>query len=194
MHYTQQSICSRHGYRVITKLSDSLSVKIFPCTLLFLVFAGFISGCGGISSIGLRPEYPPLEKGSFKLWGEFVEVDSLQPTLRWQKFPRKEDHEAEEGRLKQARDVSYELRIWQTVHGYSGSLVYARDGLATPYHQLDQALEPSSNYLWTVRARFKLEGLSQFTEWGMAGYMLRGTVVPNPSCFRFTTPAAKMDG
>jgi hypothetical protein len=152
-------------------------------------------GCGSISSIGLRPEYPPFEKGSFKLWGEFVEVDSLQPTLRWQAFPRAEDQDTDkEGNLERVEDVSYELRIWKTVRGYSGRLVYARDGLTTPYHELEEALEPSSKYLWTVRARFVLDGLPQVTEWGLAGYLLRGTVVPNPSCFRFLTPVSTGDG
>jgi hypothetical protein len=158
-------------------------------TILFLIVVGLLSGCGGIPSIGLQPENPLVEKGSFKLWGEFVEVDSLQPTLRWQPFPRAEDRNSDkEGNLDRVENVSYQLRVWKTVRGYSGRLVYARDGLTTPYHELDRALEPSSRYLWTVRARFVLDGLPQVTEWGLAGYLLRGDVIPNPSCFRFITP------
>jgi hypothetical protein len=130
-------------------------------------------------------------KGSFKLWSEFVEVDSLQPTLRWQPFSRAEDRSSDkEGNRDRVENVSYELRVWKTVSGYSGRLVYARDGLIIPYHELDQALDPSSRYLWTVRARFMLDGLPQVTEWGLAGYLLRGNVIPNPSCFRFITPTS----
>ncbi|MEN8132980.1 MAG: hypothetical protein ABFS45_22940, partial [Pseudomonadota bacterium] len=152
-------------------------------------------GCSSISSICLQPEYPPFEKGNFELWGEFVEVNSLQPTLRWQRFPRAEDHDADtEGNLDLIDDVSYELRVWKTVHGNSGRLVYARAGLRTTSHALEQPLVPSTKYIWTVRARFLLNGRYQVNEWGLAGYLLRGDVVPNRSCFRFITPASPQDG
>lgn len=186
-----RSVVSRLDSRSFTELSNSQLLKSGLCILLYAVIIGIMPACGKIASIGLRPVYPPLEKGSFKLWGEFVQVNSLQPTLRWQVFPRAGDLEADEGGdLKRVEDVSYELRIWKTVNGYSGRRVYAREGLITPYHQLEQVLEPSSRYLWTVRARFVLDGLPQVTEWGLAGYTLRGSVVPNPSCFRFMTPAS----
>ncbi len=115
--------------------------------------------------------------------------------MRWQRFPGAEDHDADkEGNLGRMEDLSYELRVWKTVSGYSGVLVYARHGLTTPYHELEQALEPSSEYLWSVRARFVLDGLTQVSEWDLAGYLLRGMGVPNPSCFRFITPAPTQDG
>ncbi|MCP4409174.1 MAG: hypothetical protein GY807_15735 [Gammaproteobacteria bacterium] len=158
-----------------------------------LMVLGLTPGCSSISSIGLQPEYPPFEKGSFELWGEFVEVNSLQPTLRWQHFPRTEDRQTDEQEnLDRVDDVSYELRVWKTVHSNSGRLVYARDGVRTSYHELEQSLKPSTNYIWTVRARFALDGLPQVTEWGLAGYLLRDNVVPNRSCFRFKTPATPM--
>lgn len=195
MRYPQRRTYSKLDHRIITKLPDFLFIRIGLYAFLFLVFMGLLPCCGSISSIGLRPEYPLLEKGSFELWGEFVEVGSLQPTLRWQQFPRAEDQDADKERnLERVEDVSYELRVWKTVRGYSGRLVYARDGLTTPYHKLEKALEPSSKHLWTVRARFVLEGSPQVTEWGLAGYLLRDTVVPNPSCFRFITPASTQDG
>lgn len=186
MRYLPRSRDSRLDEWFLTKL---------PEILLSLVLIGLLQGCGSMSSIGLRPEYPPLQKGGFRLWGEFVEVDSLQPTLRWQGFPRAEDLEAHGAEaLERVEDVSYELRIWKTVNGYSGRLVYAREGLALPEHELETALEPASKYLWTVRARFVLDGLARVTEWGLAGYVLRDTVVPNPSCFRFITPASRAGG
>ena len=195
MWYLIKRMYCKLDHPVITKLPGHSYFRMRLHTVSFLIFIGLTTGCGSIPSIGPRPEYPPLEKGSFALWGKFVEVDSLRPTLRWQRFPGAEDHEADKERnLKRVEDVSYELRVWKTVSGYSGLLVYARDGLTTPYHKLEKALEPSSKYLWTVRARFVLDGLPQATEWGLAGYLLRDIVVPNPSCFRFITPASTQDG
>lgn len=194
MRHLQQRIRSRLDYRTINRSSEPLWVIVHPNTLLLLLVLGFTSGCSGISSIGLQPEYPPFKKGSFELWGEFVEVNSLQPTLRWQRFPRAKDQEADtEGNLDRVENVSYELRVWKTVYGNSGRLVYARAGLKTTSHAVEQPLEPLTKYIWTVRAQFLLDGRYQVNEWGLAGYLLRDDVVPNRSCFRFITPASAQD-
>ena len=72
---------------------------------LLFVFA-ILSGCGGVSVVGLHPKYPPLEKKAFATHCEFVEVDSLQPTFQWQPFPRPSDDFAD-----RIQDITYELRI-----------------------------------------------------------------------------------
>jgi hypothetical protein len=154
---------------------------------LILVLFGFVTGCG-TPKVGLQPEYPPLKKGMFALWGEFIQVDSLQPTLRWQAFPRQEDRDADEkGHLNRIGDVTYEIRIWKTMTASSGELVYDRERLTLPYHKLEEPLEPSNKYLWSVRSHFLLDGHPRTIEWGLAGFLLRDETVPNPSCFRFKT-------
>jgi hypothetical protein len=90
--------------------------------------------------------------------------------------------------LSRIEDVRYELRIWKTMTASSGELVYDRERLTLPYHKLEEALEPSTKYLWSVRSHFMRDGHPRTIEWGLAGYLLRGEVVPNPSCFRFKTP------
>lgn len=126
----------------------------------------------------------------FALWGKFVEVDSLQPTLKWEPFQRQEDGDADQEKfLSRIEDVTYELRIRKTITANSGELVYARERLKLPYHKLEEPLEPSTQYLWSVRSHFVLDGHPRTIEWGLAGFLLRGEVVPNPSCFRFSTPA-----
>jgi hypothetical protein len=147
-----------------------------------------LAACG-TPRVGLQAQYPPVKKGMFALWGEFIDVDSLQPTLRWEPFPRQEDRDTDEkGFLSRIEDVTYELRIWKTITASSGEVVYARGRLTLPYHKLEEPLEYSTKYLWSVRAHFILEGHPRTIEWGLAGYLLRGEVVPNPSCFRFKTP------
>lgn len=143
-----------------------------------------ITGCSGVPVVGIHPKYPTIEKKTFAVYTDFVEVDSLQPTFRWESFPRPEDHFAD-----RIQSVTYELRIWRTIPGQSGKLRYTRAGLKLPYHKIEKPLEPSSNYFWSVRARFMIDDHFRLTEWGLAGVPLRNEAVPNASCFRFKTPA-----
>ena len=46
-----------------------------------------------------------------------------------------------------------------------GELVYSKQGLTTPEHQLETPLEPDSRFFWTVRAHFRLDGKRRVTEW-----------------------------
>ena len=66
----------------MTSQMISRSRVIFSISTLML-----LAGCQGTTLVGLRPEYPPVEIKAFSLYGEFVEVDSLQPNFRWQAFP-----------------------------------------------------------------------------------------------------------
>ena len=150
--------------------------------LSWLLIGIFIAGCG-VSVVGIHPEYPPLEKKTFAIFTDFVEVDSLRPTFQWQPFPRPEAQLADK-----VQHVTYELRVWKTIPGESGKLRYRRKGLKLPYHKLEEPLEPSTKYLWSVRARFMIDGHFRITEWGLAGRPLQNEAVPNSSCFRFRTP------
>ena len=150
---------------------------------LTLLVCTLLSGCSGVPTVGLKPQHPPLEKSIFSLFTEFVPVDSLQPLLRWESFPDPDFPDPEK-----VQNVTYELRIWDGASGAANKLKYARRGLTLPEHQLEQPLEPSTQYLWSVRARFLLAGHPRVTEWGMAGHTLRRETVPNPSCYRFETP------
>jgi hypothetical protein len=96
------------------------------------------------------------------------DVDSLQPTFRWETFPRPEDLEADRaGRLAAARNQTYELRIWRCEDNFPSELVYARSGLTEPVHRVETPLAPDTLYLWTIRARFELNGEPRVTEWGV---------------------------
>ncbi len=167
---------------------NRLPIEICRYGFLFLILIFFMAGCS-TPMAGLQPQYPPFEKGIFSRWGNFVEVDSLQPTLRWQPFPQPQDRVGDKaGMLTQMEGITYELRVWKTIAGMSGDEVYARVGVKLPYHKLEEPLEPSTRYLWSVRAHFLLDGHPRTIEWGLAGKLVREETVPNPSCFRFVTP------
>jgi hypothetical protein len=160
---------------------------IFTFVLLVSVL---VAGCKGTPIVGLHPEYPPVEIKTFALYSEFVVVDSLQPTFRWQPLTislekRSRENAEAFGRIE---NVTYEIRIWRTTAGRSGKMVYARKGLTAVYHRLEMPLDPGTRYLWSVRAHFNLNDRPRTIEWAMAGYALRNEAVPNESCLRFKTP------
>jgi hypothetical protein len=140
---------------------------------------------------GLRPAYPAP-------WGP--KVDSLVPTLRWESFPRPTDLGVDaEGWVARIQGVTYDLRIWRTVRGdfpsiYPGDLVYSRDGVPEPLHTVETPLAPDTSYLWSIRARFDLDGEMRVTEWSMLKFPNEGISgpraprVPPLAYYRFKTP------
>jgi hypothetical protein len=167
--------------------------------LLCLGFPILLTGCRfeskGPYGGGLAPLDPPLEG--------YHTVDSVQPLLRWEAFPRSKDREADrEGIVGQITEVTYDLKVWETPHRvtsprvrrgpkgvitdvweeapgrFDGELnpIYARTGLTTPSHRIDLPLKPATYYMWTIRAHFLLKGQPRITEWGqeMIWFMHRG--------------------
>lgn len=93
----------------------------------------------------------------------FVPAGSRRPLLRWEPL---DSLLARVPGLVQAapREVSYELRVYRAVDGNSkvpGRLVYVRDSLLAPEHELEDDLEPCGDYFWTVRAHFILDQRSR---------------------------------
>jgi len=93
---------------------------------------------------GLFPVYPAADDGR---------VDSLTPTLDWEPFPERDDPHVTE--------VVYDLRIMNL----SGAEVYSRQGLIASSHTLEQPLASGTEYLWTVRVRFRWDGRRRETQW-----------------------------
>ena len=176
------------GFVPDQKHTDSLTGRVSGCFhkhgLFRFLMVLVVTGCNGVPVVGLHPKYPPIEQKTFAVYTDFAKVDSLQPTFQWESFPRPQDHFAE-----RIQSVTYELRIWRTIPGQSGTLTYSRTGLKLPYHKIEKHLEPSSNYFWSVRTRFMIDGHFRVIEWGLAGIPLRNEAVPNASCYRFKTPA-----
>jgi hypothetical protein len=157
-----------------------------------------LGACAPGAVIGLRPEYPPTGQLFRDAGYDFVEVDSLQPTFRWEAFPRKQDLAADkEGVLGGWTAVTYDLQIWRAGYTfqYPAERVYARRGLTATSHRIEAPLAPSTRYSWTVRARFLVNGEPRVTEWAIYEWedaRLRGSfdeLFPSPRYFRFVTPA-----
>jgi len=160
--------------------------------LFVLALCGILSGCATEASVqGLRPEYPAVRHNFFNPEIAFVTVDSLQPILKWEPFPRPQDRVADKF-MERVSTITYDLQIWRIgENGQPAELVYERNGLAVPYHKIETPLLSSREYLWSVRARFDLDGKPRVTEWGRPtmGNVGRQDVVPNLNFYRFETPA-----
>ncbi|WP_319524534.1 hypothetical protein [uncultured Desulfosarcina sp.] len=169
-----------------------------PAWLLWLIVAGLLAaaatGCGKSALIGLVPEYPVVRKQWYSLVTEFVEVDSLTPTFRWQPLDIARIVPLHPMERVQVDHVRYEIRIWQTVIKSTGKLVYVQDRLDATEHRITRPLSPGTRYYWSVRAHFEVNGEHRMTEWTLAGYLLRSETVPNESCLRFQTPLEERIG
>jgi hypothetical protein len=64
---------------------------------------------------------------------------------------------------------------WEWVSVDSLSVVYERNGITGASHVVETALEPETEYAWSVRARFDLNGETRVSEWSLVA-------LPNVSC------------
>ena len=146
--------------------------------ILCIIWSIILYGCA--EPYGLRAEYPK-QKFSF---ANYALVDSLQPTLQWESFPRDQDLTGKNKISGQVSDVTYQLRI------SAEDWYYSRDDLREPYHRIEVLLSPATRYFWTVRACFKLNGEPRCTIWGCLNYWgYAACRQPHFSSYRFETPA-----
>jgi hypothetical protein len=94
-------------------------------------------------------------------------VAESQPTLRWQSLSETTGLSGEDaGRLSEAGDIRYDIKIWREASLGAGELVYERSGLTETSHRVEEPLAQGATYDWSVRARFTLNGLPRGTRWG----------------------------
>jgi hypothetical protein len=117
----------------------------------------------------------PFGRHPHRAWRgrKFVKANSDQPTLRWERFPREFELSAQHGQPQQITDVLYDLRVYDAAVANKYALVpaqllYDERSINEPQHKLAIKLEPCTDYFWTVRARFKINGKPRVTEWAGA--------------------------
>lgn len=177
-----------------TRPRIAVSPKIPLLLTLPLLMIIFAACTANVTYKGLKPLYPAYPDSYTWNSGNpydnvVIEVDSLQPSLEWESFPRQRYILDKGGKmLDRIRNVSYELQIF----GPASELVYERKGLSTPHHTVESPLQPLSKYLWSVRARFDLDGHPKVTGWGeMIIDVQAKDFVPRNVPYSFKTPEAK---
>jgi len=152
--------------------------------------------------LGIEPESPAAGR-------KWRRVDSLQPELRWEAFPRPADQLAAPEEMARVREVTYDIVVAEAFGPRVGAVVYRRERIAQTAHKLETPLVERRHYYWSVRARFTLEGNEHVTEWGRirvandpfeiltAGAVARAggpavqagsLVAPYSGSYRFSTP------
>jgi hypothetical protein len=95
----------------------------------------------------------------------------MRPTLKWEAFIPPEGSEV--------TDIVYDLKV---MNGKGGSLVCSIEGLAEPEHRLETALEPNSQYTWSVRVRFRSHGERRLSQWTtLSNEKARESLTPAPA-------------
>jgi hypothetical protein len=162
----------------------------------------------------LKPEYPELRRG-LDMRGAFSDkyaggcgtftlvsaVDSLQPTFRWESFPRPADLAAPPNQGRRISDVSYEIVVFRTNRlgkrrippfvapgdhppcFAAGELAYTRRDLPQPEHRMEEPLQACARYAWSVRTHFRLGGHPRVGEWS-GSYPANVTGTWTPSNYR----------
>lgn len=148
-------------------------VKRIICLLPIICFA--TTGCVGMAFIdhhGLEAIEPAHSDAALRTWAgpdTSVNVDSLQPTFRWQKSP--------------SSGATYDFIVYQVITlepapGYVGSgilepgkVVYSREGLATSEHKIETPLQAGSDYLWTFRAH-EGDKISEWSSYSLSKYVI----------------------
>ena len=108
-------------------------------------------------------------------------VDSLTPTLRWHALAP-ELAGAGTGMVATAGlpSISDDLAIWKGMpispdDGVQAPM-YCRTGLTGLAHRLEEPLEPSTHYSYSVRARFLLNGRPRITPWARVDHCQRDRI------------------
>jgi len=176
------------GKRLLRALEtgyETLGAHIYDSVFLLYSFpdreahwTGFLQ-----TAFGLAPIYP----ATGVIGG--TTVDKLQPTLRWQGFPRATDVTAAPEDMGRVKNVKYDLVIAREHNLAPAEVVYRREGLSDTAHTIETSLSPATRYFWTVRARFELDGRQRVTEWGSTLISAHERVTaPSGSSYLFKTP------
>lgn len=123
-----------------------------------------LSGCGiDLPVNGLRPVHPAMKFGNSYSHPAVVEgytvVSRRNLVFRWEPYTPPADFSS--GPVQ----VSYDLRIWRVLDHDMAELIYRKDGLPDPWHELKGVLNANTRYLWTVRARILADGETRLTAW-----------------------------
>ncbi len=184
--------------RAYASLAESVVEQVFLLSALPLHSqakpsgeAGLMALLGGRDACGLawvspkHDYHPGIGDTDHRNWTRFPIVESRQPTLAWEAFPREGDIKSDAGPpLSGISDIRYDLRVWQAAAEMPPRLVYERRDLTATFHTLEQPLSPASRYYWSARSRFNLGGGVHGTKWGYFRspyYESHGKVMPEPS-------------
>jgi len=179
---------------------QSLSKNIIERIFLSYEFH-VASSWEGSQTCVLHPVYPKYMGKGFSIDKlKYAEIDSLQPTLEWEQFPREKDVKGDKkGILNRINEISYDLKIWKEEDFVQNRPLYTKQGIRKPLHKIEISLEQSKNYFWTFRAQFKLDDQYRVTKWAHSRMPYEPfeedpcnlNYIPITHYYRFKTPSER---
>jgi hypothetical protein len=132
----------------------------------------------------VEPVSPPAHAYSYASSPYAAPVTSLEPTFRWRSFPGEHVLIADfQRRLQRLSDLRYDLRIYRLDEEHRiAVLVLEQNNIAVTEFRVSQPLAPNTEYVWSVRARFVLDGGERTTRWSgdWVGGPTRGFLIHTP--------------
>jgi hypothetical protein len=146
-------------------------------SLLFILVAIYLVFAGCTSFQGIKPVYPEVGNPNFP-----KQVDSFQPTFRWEPYP--DSHVTYDFIIHEGIKVE---SAWEGTKRSVGREVYYREGLAETEHRIEEALQPDTEYYWSVRIR-RGDKVSKWSIYDYTLFLGTGYVEMDNYPFIFKTP------
>jgi hypothetical protein len=130
----------------------------------------------------VEPLQPPAHQYRFAGSAQASLATSLEPTFQWGDFPSETVLSADfQAKLRQLSALRYDLRIYRLDDQRNRArIVLERNNIEASEYRITQPLAPSTEYAWTVRARFALDTGERTTRWsgdwiggGVRGFLFR---------------------
>jgi hypothetical protein len=186
------------GTRLLRALNagyEALAAHVVDSVFLLYPFPDQGPGSAGplSAAFGLAPLQPEtrgtLTGDSLAERFEWAAADSLQPTLRWEAFPRAADLAAAAHEMRRVANVTYDVVVARERNLAPAEVVARRSGLTRAEYRLEVPLQAGAHYFWTVRARFELDGRTRVTGWASTVWVARdSTTAPSRYSYRFRAP------
>ena len=119
----------------------------------------------------LRHVLRPVATGSYADFGEAT-LNTTRPELSWDFVLLGDDLH-----LAAQPDINDESITWDIRIQRGDEIAYERRALPSQVHAVEDALETCSDYAWSVRPRYTLDGNVRLGEWMVVSKASRGDVV-----------------
>ena len=119
----------------------------------------------------LRHVLRPVATGSYVDFGDAT-LNSTTPELSWDFVLLGDDSHLAEQPDIDSESISWDLRIQ-----LGDEIAYERKALTTQNHTVEDKLKECTNYAWSVRPRYTLDGNVRLGEWMVVSKASRGDVV-----------------
>jgi hypothetical protein len=152
----QPALTYRHRFGEVDSLRPILKWAAFPGTEYDYTDL--------ITPVGYRPR-------------PFVSADQPITNVRYDLIvwkavnPMYDDFSALSLRAFASPSNTFTGRVWASVDSLTP--VYERSGLSEPSHAFETTLEANTDYAWSVRARFDVDGRTRVSQWSLV-------VIPDP--------------